>query len=80
MTAGARAASIRAVIRYRILIDGRLTARLASGIDAVELEPHGSGMLVVADLADTADLDALLQRLGDLGVNVVSLEQQPQPA
>jgi hypothetical protein len=68
------------VIRYRILIDGRLTSRLASGIDAVELEPHGLGMVLVVEVADAARLDALLRRLGDLGVNVVSLEQEPQPA
>jgi hypothetical protein len=80
MTARSRAASMRAVIRYRILIDGRLTSRLASSIDAVELEPHGRRTVLVVDVADAADLDALLQRLGDLGVDVVSLEQEPQPA
>jgi hypothetical protein len=68
------------VIRYRILIDGRLTSRLAGGIDAVELEPHGRRMVLVVDVADAAELDALLQRLGDLGVDVVSLAQEPQPA
>jgi hypothetical protein len=78
MTRGARGMSIRLVIRYRILIDGRLTSRLASGIDTVELEPHGHGMVVVVEVAEAAELHALLQRLGDLGVNVVSLEQEPQ--
>jgi hypothetical protein len=72
--------SMRSVIRYRILIDGRLTSRLANSIDAVELDPHGRGMVVVVDVVDAAELDALLQRLGDLGVDVVSLQQQPQPA
>jgi hypothetical protein len=80
MTAGARAASMRSVIRYRILIDGTLTSRLASSIDAVELEPSGRGMALLVDVADPSELDALLERLGDLGVNVVSLEQEPQPA
>jgi hypothetical protein len=72
--------SMRSVIRYRVLIDGRLTSRLASSIDAVELEPHECGMVVVVDVVDAAELDALLQRLGDLGVDVVSLQQQPQRA
>jgi hypothetical protein len=80
MTAGARAASMRSVIRYRILIDGTLTSRLASSIEAVELEPSGRGMALLVDVADPSELDALLERLGDLGVNVVSLEQEPQPA
>jgi hypothetical protein len=80
MTRGARVASMRTVIRYRILIDSRLTSRLASSIDAVELEPTGRGMALLVDVADPSELDALLDRLGDLGVNVVSLEQEPQPA
>jgi hypothetical protein len=80
MTARARGATMRSVIRYRILIDGRLTSRLASNIDAVGSEPHGRRMALFVDLADAAELDALLRRLGDLGVDVVSLEQQPQPA
>jgi hypothetical protein len=80
MTAGGRAASIESVIRYRILIDARLTSRLARNIDAVEMEPEGSGMALRVDVADAAELDALLQRLGDLGLTVVSLEQEPQPA
>ena len=71
---------MRSVIRYRILTDGRLTSRLASSIDAVELEPSGRGMALLVDVADPWELDALLERLGDLGVNVVSLEQEPQPA
>jgi hypothetical protein len=80
MTAGGRAASIESVIRYRILIDARLTSRLARNIDAVEMEPEGSGMALRVDVADAAELDVLLQRVGDLGLTVVSLEQEPQPA
>jgi hypothetical protein len=80
MPSGERAASMGSVIRYRILIDARLTSRLARNLDAVALEPEGSGMILVVDVADAAELDALLQRLGDLGVTVVSLEQEAQPA
>jgi hypothetical protein len=80
MTAGAGPASMRSVVRYRILIDGRLTSRLATSINAVELETHARGMVLVVEVADAAVLDAVLQRLGDLGVNVVSLEQAPQNA
>jgi hypothetical protein len=80
MTAGEHAASIRAVIRYRILIDARLTSRLARNIDVVDMEPEGCGMALLVEVADAAELDALLHRLGDLGLTVVSLEQEPQPA
>jgi hypothetical protein len=80
MTAGERAVSMGSVIRYRILIDARLTSRLARNIDAVEMEPEGSGMALLVDVTDAAQLDALLLRLGDLGLTVISLEQEPQPA
>lgn len=79
MPTRAPAESMRPVIRYRILIDGRLTSRLACNLDAVELEPRGRGMAVLVDVADAGELDVLLQRLGDLGVDIVSLEQEPQP-
>jgi ABC-type branched-subunit amino acid transport system substrate-binding protein len=80
MPASERAASMGSVIRYRILIDARLTSRLARNVDAVAMEPQGSGMALVVDVADAAKLDALLQRLGDLGLRIVSLEQEAQPA
>jgi hypothetical protein len=80
MPGGERAASMGSVIRYRILIDARLTSRLARSFDAVAMEPEGSGMTLVVDVADAGELDALLRRLGDLGVTVVSLEQEAQPA
>jgi hypothetical protein len=80
MTAPGPAASIGCVIRYRIHIDARLTSRLAGSIDAVEMEPRGSGMDLLVDLARAEELDALLQRLGDLGLPVVSLAQETRAA
>lgn len=75
-----RAASMGWVIRYRIVIDARLTSRLAGNIDAVAMEPEGAGMALLVDVANTAELDALLQSLGDLGLTVVSLEQEARTA
>jgi len=80
MTAGTRGASMGSVIRYRILVDARLTSRLARNLDAVAIEPARSGMALLVEVADPAALDALLQRLGDLGLKLVSLEQEAQPA
>jgi hypothetical protein len=61
MTAGGRAATMRSVIRYRILIEGGLTSRLVGSIGAVAFEPHGAGMDVHVDVSGTRELDALLQ-------------------
>lgn len=65
--------------RYRIVIDGRLTARLASSLEGVALDVDDAGTALLVDVASAVDLDELLQRLGDLGLNVVSLGQQPAP-
>lgn len=65
--------------RYRIVIDGRLSARLANSLDGVELEADDAGTALLVEIASTAELDGLLQRLGDLGLDVVSLGQQPAP-
>lgn len=62
---------------YRIVIDGRLTSRLANRLEGVELEPDDAGTALLAKVASAAELDRLLQRLGDLGLEVVSLDQQP---
>jgi hypothetical protein len=80
MPRGERAASMGSVIRYRILIDAKLTSRLARNIDAVAMEPQGRGMALLVDVAEVADLDAVLRSLGDLGLALVSLEQEAQPA
>jgi len=71
---------MRSVIRYRILIDARLTSLLARTIDAVAIEPKGSGTALVVDVAGAAELDPVLQRIGDLGLTVVSLAQEVRPA
>ncbi len=63
--------------RYRIVIDGRLTARLARSLDGVELDTDGAGTALLVKVAGAAELDGLLQRLGDLGLSVVSLSQEP---
>lgn len=65
--------------RYRIVIDGRLTARLASSLEGVALDVDDAGTALLVDVASAVDLDGLLQRLGDLGLNIVSLDQQPAP-
>jgi hypothetical protein len=68
------------MLRYRVLIDGMLTSRLASTLGAVAIDPQGRRTALHIDVAAAGDLDTVLQRVGDLGLTVVSLEQEPQPA
>ena len=80
MTTDGGPATILRMLRYCVLVDGTLTSRLSSTLGAVAIEPRGGGTALHVDVAGAGDLDALLQRLGDLGLAVVSLEQEPQPA
>jgi hypothetical protein len=68
------------VTRYRILVRGRLTSRLVSTIEGVEVEQSGDDTALLASIATSGELDVLLERLGDLGIEVVSLGQEPEPA
>jgi hypothetical protein len=74
------AGSMDPVTRYRILVRGRLTSRLMSGIEGVEMEQSGDDTALLASIATSGELDVLLERLGDLGIEVVSLGQEPGPA
>jgi hypothetical protein len=65
------------VVRYQIVVGGRLGPRFAASLEGVRMTSHGDDTALLADLDSTAELDALLSRLGDLGLDVVSLGQQP---
>jgi hypothetical protein len=71
---------MRSVPRYRIVVEGRLSSRFANSLTGVELEPHPGVTALLAELETAVELDALLERLGDLGLEVVSLGQQRGPA
>jgi hypothetical protein len=62
--------------RYTFTVRGELGARLASSIGDVEVEAAGGQSIVTASIAAPADLDALVGRLGDLGLEIISLGQE----
>src|SRR5687767_14281127 len=61
-------------MRYRIVVEGRLSHRFAAGFDGVDVERLGGRTALVGDLADRAQLDRLLERLGNLGMEPASVE------
>ncbi len=67
-------------MRYRIVIDGRIGPRLANSLEHVELEPRGDETDLLADVETATELDALLARLADLGLEVNRLSQEPDRA
>jgi hypothetical protein len=61
---------------YRIIVRGRLTERFASAFDGMRLEPGHGETALVGEIEDQAELYGLLGRLRDLGLELVSVEQE----
>ena len=61
---------------YRICIRGRVTERLGSALEGMRLEPGGT--VFTGEIRDQSQLYGLLDRVCDLGLELVSV--QPQPA
>lgn len=58
--------------RYRVVVRGRLSERLGSAFGELELERR-AGQTVLRGSGDRARLDAVLDRLHELGLEVVSV-------
>ena len=63
---------------YRIVVRGRLTERLAPAFDPMTLVPSPGRTVLVGDLADQASLFGVLDRLRDLGIELLEV-RLPEP-
>ena len=63
--------------RYRITIRGRISERFASMFEDMTTEPGAGVTMLVGDLVDQAQLYGVLDRLRALGVELVSLTEEP---
>jgi hypothetical protein len=59
--------------RYEIVVRGRLSSRLECAFDGVTLVPRNGQTTLSADLVDQSQLYGLLNRLRDLGIELVSV-------
>jgi hypothetical protein len=59
--------------RYRIVVKGRLSERLGSAFHDLTLERR-PGQTVLSGAAGREQLDSVLARLGDLGIEPVRVE------
>jgi len=59
-------------VRYRIVVRGRLSERFAAVLDGLECEAR-AGESVLTGVLDQARLHGLLDRLRDLGIQLVSV-------
>jgi hypothetical protein len=58
--------------RYRLVVRGRLSERLASAFEGLAVEP-GNGQTALSGCFDQSQLHGVLDRLRALGIELVSL-------
>ena len=63
---------------YRICIRGCVTERLGSALEGMRLETGATETVFTGEIRDQSQLYGLLDRIRDLGLELVSV--QPQPA
>lgn len=63
--------------RYRITIRGGIPERYASMFEDLTTEPGAGVTTLVGDLVDQAQLYGVLDRLRTLGVELVSITEEP---
>lgn len=59
--------------RYEIVVRGRLSRRYESTFDGVTVVPRNGETTLRAELADQSQLYGLLNRLRDLGIELLSV-------
>jgi hypothetical protein len=64
--------STGSVTRYRIVVRGAVSARLAKTIDGVQGSDQET--VLTADVVDQSQLHGILERLRDLGIDLVRIE------
>ena len=63
---------------YQICIRGRVTERLGSALEGMRLESGAAETMFIGEIRDQSQLYGLLNRVRDLGLDLVSV--QPRPA
>jgi hypothetical protein len=67
----------RALMKYQIVVRGAVSPRLAQTIDCVSASDQET--VLTADVVDQAQLHGILERLRDLGIDLVRIESLSGP-
>ncbi|OBJ53280.1 hypothetical protein A9W95_18530 [Mycobacterium sp. 1423905.2] len=62
---------------YQICIRGRVTERLGSALEGMRFEAGATETVFTGEIRDQSQLYGLLDRIRDLGLELVSLQPQP---
>jgi hypothetical protein len=63
--------------KYRITVRGRLTQHLGSAFERLALEPGHEQTVLVGEIRDQAHLYGVLDRVRDLGLELLKVEEDP---
>ena len=63
---------------YRICVRGQLTQRLATAFDGMSLEPGVAHTALIGQVRDQSQLFGLLDRVRDLGLELVSVRPRSE--
>ena len=61
---------------YQICVQGRLTERLAAALEGMTLHAGAVNTVFTGEIKDQAQLYGLLERLQDLGLELISVQPQ----
>jgi hypothetical protein len=64
--------------KYRITVRGRLTQHLGSAFERLDLEPGHEQTVLVGEIRDQAHLYGVLDRVRNLGLELVRVEEDPK--
>jgi hypothetical protein len=59
--------------RYRVVVRGRMSERMAFGFEGLEVEPGPGVTALTGAFVDQAQLYGVIDRLRDLGIELVSV-------
>jgi hypothetical protein len=62
---------------YRICVRGRLSERLGSALEGMRLEAGAIESAFTGEIRDQSQLYGLLERVRDLGLELISVQPQP---
>ena len=65
---------------YRIVVRGELRARYVPAFEGMTLATDDGQTAITGPVIDQAHLHGLLNRIGDLGLELVSINPTPEPA
>jgi len=66
--------------RYQICVHGRLSERLAAALEGMTLLSGPVNTVFTGEVKDQSQLYGLLDRLRDLGLELISVQPQPEGA